>query len=89
MSGNTARLDELLLLLSQGLRRPIQDINADAGVLSEEIGLDSLATAMLVTELEERYGMRFDIEEAERAMGGTVRELAAYIAGCDRMEHSI
>lgn len=80
MSSAELILQGLLQTLADCTRRPVLDFNAQAVLLSAEVGLDSLATLEFVTALESQYGLRFDTEEAEQAMGGSIAELAVYIA---------
>lgn len=59
----------------------IEDIDDDTTLGPNGADLESLALAELTVRVEDRYGVTFDDDEAERLAAMTVGEFCAAVAG--------
>ncbi len=58
------------------------EIDSDAPLFNEGLGLDSIDSLDLAMALDERYGMHTDVPDDEKARRfACVRALAAFVAG--------
>ena len=84
MAGNGTLEGELKRLIVEALMLEDigpGDIDSDAPLFNEGLGLDSIDSLDLAMALEERYGVRTDEDSGEnRRHFASVRTLAAFVA---------
>lgn len=63
-----------------------EDIQDDAPLFGEGLGLDSIDSLELVLGIEQRFGVKIQDEELGQKVLASVNALARFVAGKDRAE---
>jgi acyl carrier protein len=63
-----------------------EDIQNDAPLFGESLGLDSIDSLELVLGIEQRFGVKIQDEELGQKVLASVDALAAFVAGKDRSQ---
>jgi acyl carrier protein len=64
----------------EAMNYDVSGVDGDTGLGSAGIDMESLAIAELAAQVEDEYGFKFDLEDAEQISGMTIGEIADVIA---------
>jgi acyl carrier protein len=76
----TAEIRQFVLTSLTEMRYSIDEIDDDTVLGPAGADLESLALAELAMRVEDEYGVRFDVDEAEALAGMTVGKFCAVVA---------